>query len=149
MKPRRVLVNVSYGLIFIGLLIVCFAVFSSLWWGYGPYQPNDFLLEWQFNRQKTNLERLVSMMNEDRQMTRIAYDFTWKRDNAGWPRPESEWGISKQRWDDYRRLFSQAGVKNGTVRAENSSDVQLIVWDWGLSVGGTSIGFLYCGPTNK
>jgi hypothetical protein len=64
------------------------------------------------------LDRLVEMMDEDWQMARIAPDFTWRQDILAWPRPESEWGISKGRWDDYRSMFRKVGAKDGTTRRQ-------------------------------
>jgi hypothetical protein len=130
------------GLICIGVL----AVISSLWWGCGPHRPDDALLEKQFSKQRRNFERLVKMMDEDSQMSRIAPDFTWRKDNLSWPRPESEWGISKQRWNDYKRMFAEVGLRDGTTRRENSSDILLVVWSSGIVPSGVSISFLYCDP---
>ena len=48
----------------------------SLWWAFGPNQPSDAELEQHFNQHRTDLERLIGMMNEDWQMSRIAPDFT-------------------------------------------------------------------------
>jgi len=125
------------------------AVISLLWWGCGPHQPSDASLERQFNKHRPNLDRIVAMMDEDWQMSRIAPDFTWKQNNLGWPRPESEWGISKARWDDYRKIFIQAGCERGTTRREKSSDVILNVWSWGIVPAGVGVSYLHCGsPRN-
>jgi hypothetical protein len=56
---------------------------------------------------------LVRMSNEDADMIRIADDFTRTKSNWGWPRPEPTWGITPQRWDEYRRLFRQVGLSAG------------------------------------
>jgi len=89
------------------------------------------------------------MMDEDWHMSRIAPDFTWRQDSLAWPRPESEWGISKERWDHYRRLFLQAGIREGTTRREGSSDILLDVWSWGIVPAGVSVSYLYCGPPQR
>ncbi|MGB6625806.1 MAG: hypothetical protein WBE20_09635 [Candidatus Acidiferrales bacterium] len=82
-------------------------------------------------------------------MSRIALDFTWRQDSVAWPRPESEWGISRRRWDEYRKIFASAGFKGGTTRPEKSSDVLVYVWSWGLVVSGTGVSYLHCGlPRN-
>jgi len=122
------------------------AVISSLWSGCGPHRPSDESLEKQFNKQRPNFERLVRMMDEDWQTSRIAPAFTWRQDNVSWPRPESEWGISKQRWNDYRTMFVETGLRDGTTRRENSSDVLLDVWSGGIVPSGVSISFLHCEP---
>jgi hypothetical protein len=127
--------------------IVCFGILvgiSLVWWGCG--QPSDASLERRFNKERPEFERLVGMMDEDRNMSRIAPDFTWRQDTLAWPRPESEWGISKQRWNDYRNLFSKTGLSDGVTRPDKSSDTLLDVWSWGLAIGGTSVSYLHCGP---
>jgi hypothetical protein len=108
--------------------------------------PGDQALEKRFQRQRPVLEHLVAMMNEDSQMTRIAPDFIWKRDSAAWPRPESEWGISARRWDEYRKIFGEAGVKQGTSRGAGSNDVLVLVYTEGLVTSGSAISYLHCGP---
>lgn len=79
---------------------------------------DDQLLRW-FTDHRSDLERLVRMSDEDfaaRRVIRIAPDFTRLVDNWGWPRPESEWGISRERWDEYRRMFRRVGLSSGFNR---------------------------------
>ncbi len=122
----------------------------SLWWAFGPNQPSDAELEQQFNRHRTDLDRLIGMMNEDWQMSRIAPDFIWRQDSVAWPRPESEWGISSQRWGEYQNIFAQAGFKGGITRREKSSDIIVDVWSWGIVPPGIRVGYLHCGtPRNE
>src|SRR6266581_1029497 len=97
------------GFVCIGILVLI----SLLWWFLRPNQPSDQSLEQRFYKQRPDLERLVAMMDEDWQMSRIGRDFTWRQDSVAWPRPEPEWGISRKRWDDYRRIFTQAGFEGG------------------------------------
>lgn len=124
-------------------------VIVLVWFCFGPHQPNDGLLAVRFYRHRSDLEFLVSMMDEDRQMSRIAPDFTWRQDNCAWPRPEPEWGISRARWDEYRGIFSRAGVQDGTTRREKSSDVLIYVWSWGIVPAGVEVSYLHCGqPRN-
>ena len=125
------------------------AILGLLVWGCGPHPPSDAELQERFDSHRAEYERLVQMMDEDWQMARVAPDFTWKQDNLAWPRPESQWGISRQRWDEYRKIFDQAGVKDGVTRSERSSDIILDVWSWGIVPAGTSVGYLHCGaPRN-
>jgi hypothetical protein len=114
-----------------------------LWWIF--HQPSDAELKWRFERQQTDLNRLVEMMDRDWHMSRIAQDFTWRQDNVAWPRAEAEWGISKQRWDEYRRIFFWTGLEDGTSRSENSSDIFVNVWSWGIVPSEISVGYLHCG----
>jgi hypothetical protein len=122
------------------------ALISLLWWLLRPNQPSDQALEQRFYKQRPVLERLVAMMDEDWQMARIADDFTWRQDSVAWPRPELEWGISRRRWEDYRKIFADAGFGDGTNRREKSSDVMVFVWSWGIVPSGISVSYLHCGP---
>jgi hypothetical protein len=147
----------------LGLLLAVFAVLLvSLWWAIGPVwlltgpwwpfsrpKPSDAELQRQFKMHRADFDQLIEMMDEDRQMSRIAPDFTWRQDNVAWPRAESEWGISKARWDEYRGIFRRVGAKDGITRSEKSSDITIDIWSWGLAIGGTSVAYLHCGqPRN-
>jgi len=122
---------------------------AGLWWGCSPHQPSDAELQKRFESRQAHLKRLVEMMDQDWGMCRIAPDFTWRQDNVAWPRAESEWGISRQRWDEYRTIFLRAGFKDGTTRPENSSDIIVSAWSWGIVSSGISVGYLHCGtPLN-
>jgi hypothetical protein len=88
-------------------------------------------------------------MNQDINMARIATNFTWKDDNFAWPRPQSGWGISAERWDEYRSVFRSAGIAYGTNRKERSSDVMLLVWTWGLVTDGSYVFYVHCGSPGK
>jgi hypothetical protein len=130
--------------------IAALSVISLLWIGCGTAAPSYESLEKQFYKQRATLERLVAMMNEDSQIIRVDSNFIGRRDNGAWPRPESEWGISAQRWDDYRKIFGQTGFKEGTSRAVGSDDVLVIVYTEGLVTSGSAISYLHCGPrTNQ
>jgi len=144
MKVLKIVSLVCTGII-TGIIVLV----AVLWWSCGPNQPSDAELERQFNRRRPDLERLVTMMDEDWQMSRIAPNFTWRQDSVAWPRAESEWGISSQRWDEYRSIFVRADFKDGTTRREKSSDIIVDVWSWGIVPAGVGVGYLHCGtPRN-
>jgi hypothetical protein len=133
------------GRICLGILIMV----SFLWWGCEPHQPSDQTLERRFYKQQPDLEHLVEMMDEDWLMAHVAPGFTYKQDNYAWPRPESDWGISTKRWNDYREIFSHTGFKSGMTRPEKSSDIFILVWTWGIVPAGISVRYLHCGlPRN-
>jgi hypothetical protein len=133
------------GYVCIGILVTL----SLLWWGCGPHEPSDAALELRFQEQRPELERLVDMSDEDPEMTRIADTFLWKRDNVGWPRPQSEWGISKERWAEYKRIFKRSDVDGGISRW--GEDVRIMVWRWGIVPSGITVSYLHCGslPTKS
>lgn len=127
----------------LGLLVA----FSVQWWGCGPVQPGDWMLKLRFMRHRPELERIVAMSDEDPQMSRIAPDFLWTQDSVAWPRPEPKWGITKERWDEYIKIFKQVDCDAGAKRGGN--DVEVIVWRWGVVAGGSSINYLHCGRTSS
>jgi hypothetical protein len=94
---------------------------------------------------RADLEQIVGMMETDKQMSRIANDFLWRQDTVAWPRPESEWGITQARWNSYKQLFGKVGSENGAVRAEKSSDVEIMIHSWGIVPSGGNVSFLHCG----
>src|ERR1700734_2412376 len=121
----------------------------ALWWSCSPHEASDASLERQFTSHRRDLEGIVETMDEDWQMSRIAPDFTWRQDRLAWPRPESEWGISAKRWEDYRNVFRKADAQDGTTRRQKSSDVIINVWSWGIVPAGVGVGYLHCGkPRN-
>lgn len=123
------------------------ALFFVQWQGCGPLQPGDWMLKLRYQLHRSELARIVAMLHEDPQMTRIASDFLWTQDNVAWPRPESQWGITNRRWDDYREIFKQANFEAGAARRGN--DVKIFVWSWGIVAGGSIISYLHCGsPTS-
>lgn len=139
--PMRVLRTVGFAFIgIVELLAVLWLIF---------HKPSDAELKWRFARQQTDLSRLAEMMDQDWHMSRIAQDFTWRQENIAWPRAESESGISKQRWDEYRSIFFRTGLGDGTARPKDSSDIIVFAWFWGIVPAETSISYLHCGTPER
>jgi len=114
---------------------------ESLW-----SAPSDEALAKQFNQHRNDLEILASMAQKDSQVSRIAGDFIWRQDSAAWPRPEPEWGITADRWNEYRKLFRKIGLTAGLNR-DTQGNVYFIVYTEGSVVSGASKGFVYCERT--
>ena len=131
------------------VLLVIVGAVSLLAWRVGPHVPSDQKLAKEFYKKRTDLERLVAMLAEDSQMTRIAPDFLWTEDSAAWPRPESQWGISRVRWDEYKSLFKRAGVDDGIAGWRKSNETLFLVYTWGIVPSGISVGYLHCGQPNS
>jgi hypothetical protein len=104
--------------------------------------PSDQYLGKTFIAYEADFEKLVRMSNEDSHVIRIAPDFTWLDNNAAWPRPESELGFSKQRWDEYRSLFSKLELKSGVLNYQPDL-ILFIASSKGLVTGGSSKGYAY------
>ena len=106
-----------------------------------PHPSDDTLLR-NFQEHEADFALLARMASEDSRVVRIAYDFTWLEDNAGWPRPESELGFSRQRWDEYRRLFRKLDLEAGLLN--HQPDIILFLASTkGLMTGGSMKGYAY------
>src|SRR5262249_30101955 len=83
----------------------------------GGNLPADAELGRGFQRFETDLQTLVLMSNEDANIWRIAPNFTYVQDSkGGWPRQASEQELPTARWEEYRRLLQQLGLKTGLIR---------------------------------
>jgi len=81
--------------------------------------PADAKLLQRSQKNEAAFKRLVQMSNQDSNVTRIAYDFTRLETNWAWPRPDSLLGFSKERWDEYRKLFNKLDLPSGLGRAND------------------------------
>jgi hypothetical protein len=72
---------------------------------------SDAAIKSQFLKHRAGFERLVTVAQEDVHVVRVAPDFTWLDNDYAWPRQNV--GISTERWNEYRKLFRQVGVKDG------------------------------------
>jgi hypothetical protein len=106
-------------------------------------QPRDAILETNFKQHESDLELLLKMSNADNKVVRISRDFTWLDNNAAWPRPESELGFSLERWDQYRTLFSTAGLEGGITREKDGEVIYFIFSSKGLVTHGTEKGYAF------
>ena len=96
---------------------------------------------------RADFEQLVRMANDDYARTkviRIANDFTRLEQNWGWPRPESEWGITAERWNHYRALFRKLQLPAGLDRAgERYNGLHFMVYGVGMAGEGREYGYLW------
>ena len=105
--------------------------------------PSDAALEEVFGRNEEKFNSLIHMSRADAKVVRIAPTFTWLDDNARWPRAESELGFSVERWDEYRQLFKELGLKEGIQREPNGDVIQFIASSEGLLTAGSGKGYIY------
>ena len=75
--------------------------------------PSDDALKRNFESHEADFDKLLRMCTEDAVVVRIDSEFTWTVKSNEWPRPDSELGFSKERWDDYRSLFQKVGLSGG------------------------------------
>lgn len=126
-------------------MITAFFLISTLLFSCSdkPHLP-DNALEDIFRQHEADFNKLIDMSNADSRVVRIAPDFTRLENNYNWPRPESELGFSKARWDEYRQLFKNLGLEQGITRPTDNPDLILLTASSrGLSVGGSLKGYAY------
>ena len=106
--------------------------------------PKDAELSKRLAEHRRDFEQLVSMARADKELVRIAPDFTWTTSSVAWPRPDSQLGFAPARWDEYRRLFRGLGLEAGVLRPPDHRDaVYLLVQTKGLVTGGSTKGYAY------
>ncbi len=106
--------------------------------------PTDAELIKRFTDHRKEFDQVVSMAKDDKELVRVAPDFTWTTSSVAWPRPDSELGFSKARWDAYRRLFRMLAVEAGVLRPwEHRDAIYLLVQTKGLVTGGSTKGYAY------
>ena len=131
--------NVEPKLTIISLLLIfcvrCDLVFDI------PHPSDDSLIK-NFQRHEADFDLLARMSREDSDLIRIAPDFTWTQKSAAWPRPESELGFSRQRWDEYRSLFRKLDLESGNLNYQPDL-VLFLASTKGLVTGGSSKGYAY------
>jgi hypothetical protein len=129
-------------LLLIVLSLVTATRFATLGNKGRSHPPDEILLE-NFRRHEADFNRLVSMSEVDSKVIRIADDFTWLDTNANWPRPDSEIGFSRERWGEYRRIFSTLGLSQGLLRPLDTDTIYLIASSNGNLTSGSSKGYAY------
>ena len=127
------------------LLLVLVAAVGCGPFNSGAAHPPDDTLIRNFQKYEADFNKLVSMSNEDSRVIRIARDFTRLENNWGWPRPESELGFSRQRWDEYRALFNKLGLDSGISREDGPGEtiIFLTASSKGMTFRGSSKGYAY------
>jgi hypothetical protein len=124
-------------------VVVLGTLFSIACFGIDAPHPTEAELKHVFDTKRDKFELLATMAEQDRRVVRIAPDFTWLDSNVAWPRPDSELGFTRQRWDEYRALFKDLGLRGGTLRQDGSEVLFLIASAQGLVTGGSDKGYAF------
>jgi hypothetical protein len=125
---------VAAALFLILLCALALAVTRSPW-------RSDAALKSHFVKQRADFERMAAMANEDVHLTRVAPDFTWLDDSVAWPRENV--GISKDRWDEYRRLFRNVDASVGFWKNIDPPRIFFPIVSAGLVPAGYTKGVVY------
>ena len=125
------------GFSLLGIVVLAFLLMWSC------AAPSDESLTRQFQHHRPELEVLVRMSQEDADVIRVADGFTRVNGDRDWPRPQSKWGITPERWNQYRLLFRKVGANAGLEKDE-AGNVYFIVHTEGFATHGANKGFGYC-----
>jgi hypothetical protein len=95
--------------------------------------PRDVDVIAQFRSHRTEIDTLMTMMREDRDLLRV---------DDNWTDPASS-GISAQRIATYRRMLASIGYPRGFYYDPTSGRVTFMVWAAGLAGSGSSKSLMY------
>lgn len=115
-----------------------FALIATLFLVACGVQSEDALRQ-QFTEYKSTIRQILEMQDQDTKVVRIAPTFTRLENDWSWPRKDI--GFSAERWDRYKSLFEKAHITDGIQK--DGKYVWYFVSSKGLSIGGTSRGFVY------
>ncbi len=108
-----------------------------------PEPPDsDNALLANFAAHEAEFKQIVEMCHQDAHMTRITYNVLQSETAGNWPRPEAEWGITRDRWESYTRLLSSLTIGNGLIQFYPTT-VWLVVSGQGMEAGGSGKGYAY------
>ncbi len=126
------------GLVLLGVVSL-FSVLIFLLWSCAP--PSGETLRIQFESQRSQLDTLVRMALKDADGISITDNLGKLESNMGWSRAKSKRGISREKWNEYRRLFHE-GHLSGLVK-DKIGNVYLVAAAE-FAPGGTTKGFVHC-----
>lgn len=115
--------------IFLLLSAVFFAACASK-------HPSDQALLSQFQSHRSEFNHLLQMFVADKELGRVAYNFTR-------PANPAEIGISEQRLQEYKQLFDKLGLTAGIEGYDEKEVIWFIASTQGLGVSGSAKGFTY------
>ena len=117
--------------------VASLAIFATLVFA-GCGHPSEVRLRRSFGDHEAEYTRLLTMAREDRELTRIAPTFTVAHGSG--PSMDGH-GITRERWNEYRRLFKVVGAKDGLTQDEDACS--FTVSAEGLAVHGSAKGIIY------
>lgn len=103
--------------------------------------PSDAALRDQFQSHRSEFDALAVMSQEDAEGIRITNNFGNLENNWGRARPTSKKGITREKWNEYRRLFRK--VELSGLDKDKAGNVYLIAAT-DFVAGGATKGFVHC-----
>ena len=99
--------------------------------------PSDASMIKDFNRNEAIFIKLIDMVHEDSQLRSISYYYTD-------PSIGSKGSISRNRWNDYKKLFSKIDLGSGLRKVEGPNNaIHFHASNLGLVTGGSSKGYIF------
>lgn len=126
MKPNYSLFSFVVYLVVAQLMIGCGSTMSH---------PSDQVLEQRLRSQQADFDKLASMLNEDSDVVRIGLKNVFLNEGS---RRE----LSKERVDEYRRLFKRVELEAG-IHRDGVGVVRLIASTEGLLVPNSEKSYVY------
>ena len=118
--------------------VIALAMSCSPWGDYGTIQDEASLRQ-LFQQHRAELEQIRELFAKDSHLVRVAPTFTRFRHDWSWPREDV--GLTPERWELYRQLFTAAGLSD---EVELQGDqVFFYMSSVGLAVSGASRGVVY------
>lgn len=124
----------------------------TLWLVARASQPPTLAeLKRDFPSERSSLEMIVSMSDEDPKFWRIAPDWADRTTDDSirfeqFMANDPKAGLSKSRWDTYREIFKRNGIKLG-IQRDKQQDAFIMVDSIGLLNRGHVSGYVKCSST--
>ena len=110
-------IKLGIALLLLASAIVSAGLFSlALAWMVPEKDLSDQAFVELLDKNVAVLLRLFEMSDQVRHLFQIAPDFTRLQESAKSTDPDIQRGFSVERWDEYRKLFTQVGAKVGIQR---------------------------------
>lgn len=127
-------------LILLSLVFVVFCANCDLSFD-SPHPSDEWLLKnFQANEKDFNL--LAQMAEDDSGMVRISYTSTSTIDEGVMSNSKSRFKMTNERWNEYKKLFSKLGLKDGIVNNQPDA-VYFYASSEGVIMGGSVKGYAY------
>jgi hypothetical protein len=126
------------GLLLLGIVSL-FSLLMFLAWSCEA--PSDTALTSQFQSHRSELNTLALMSQEDADGIRITGNFARLENDWGWARPKSKREITREKWNEYRRLFREVHLRG--LDKDKVGNVYFVAAT-DFFAGDTTKGFVHC-----
>jgi hypothetical protein len=107
-----------------------------------PDNPSDEEMAREFASNRIHFQQLLSMIQAEPHVTRVAPDFIWVDGVRSPTEAEQLTYLPNARWEKYRQIFRQLHLKYGVVKMEDGS-IGFLRSGGGLAVSGWGKDFVW------